>query len=412
MVNQAPQNDRLSATVILCVVTAILEGLDIQSIGVAAPKLLPEYGLNAAQAGYLFSSSIVGLFFGAFIGGALSDRLGRKWILVASVGLFGLFSLLTPAAPDLKTLIAMRCLTGVGLGGAMPNLLVLLSEYAPQRWKTQWATAICAGMPLGGLLAAQIAAMPHTDWRMIFVAGGLPALLVALLMAFMLPGPLPDRTEQPSARPETQGWRIALGGDRRSVPTAMLWISHFFTLLILYLLLNWLPTLMAVRGFSRSDAALSSAAYNVGAVLGALSLALLLEILSRRMILLLVYAGMAGGLVGLALASLSLTQALIFAAISGFFVIGGQYVLYGITPNFYPARFRGRGVGAAIAVGRLGGIVGPIMAGQLLVAGYPIPHLLLSLLLLVLVAALAILTAAAAFPEANPAHSLSSSGVR
>ena len=381
-------------TVALCIGVAVLEGLDIQAIGVAAPRLFPLLGVKPAQAGLIFSASTLGLAFGAMAGGRLADLLGRKYVLIGAVSIFGVLSLVTPLTHSLASLELVRFLTGLGLGGAMPNLIALVSENSPPRWRVSIVTIMWAGTPLGGIVAAQIAVATGDHWQTIFYAGGLLPMLLVPAMLALLPESVSFarlRATHAADRAPALGAADALFGGGRAGTTMLIWISYFCIQMILYLLLNWLPLLMGAQGFSHAQSAFSATAYNAGGVMGGVGFGLLLGFARRRWLLGVVFAGMAAGLLGLAVAGSSLSLSLVWALVCGLFVIGGQYVLYGVTPEIYPVAGRGTGVGAAVSIGRLGSVVGPIMAGQLLSLHVAVPRLLTGLLPLVAVAAIAIL---------------------
>jgi AAHS family 3-hydroxyphenylpropionic acid transporter len=137
-------------TVALCYLIALFEGFDLQSAGVAAPKLGPVFHLKPAQLGWFFSSSTFGLMLGAAIGGRLSDRFGRKRVLIASVAMFGLMSVATGLAANFEMLLAARFLTGLGIGGALPNLVALVSENSSPTRKNTSIGVLYAGLPSGG----------------------------------------------------------------------------------------------------------------------------------------------------------------------------------------------------------------------------------------------------------------------
>ena len=157
-------------TILFCVLVALCEGIDLQAAGVAAAGISAQFKPTPDQFGTFFSSSTLGLFFGAIIGGWLADRIGRKKVLVTSIALFGLFSLLTSFAIDVPTLIWARGLTGLGLGGALPMLLAIVTESSAEKEKSASLTTVYAAMPLGGagasLLSLLIAA---SNWRVIFI---------------------------------------------------------------------------------------------------------------------------------------------------------------------------------------------------------------------------------------------------
>jgi len=359
-------------TVGLCLVAAILEGIDLQSAGVAAPGLRADFGLDPAQLGLVFSASIFGLLPGAAIGGRLADFYGRKQVLIGSMLLFGLFSIATALSWDYQTLLLARFLTGLGLGGAMPNLIALSAESVKPQSRNIAVSIMYAGMPFGGLLVSIFALVfgATWGWHSIFYFGGVAPLVIAPLLYFMLPeSPLfEQRKAAVGAAVDREGIFSALFGGGRATPTVLLWVAYFFTLIVLYFLQNWLPTVVIGAGFTRGAANTVQMAFNIGGVLGSLGTGFVMDRGPRKMGVALVYIGLIGSMVGLAYTK-SFTGLLLGGFGGGMFSIGGQMVLYGLAPVFYHTLIRGTGVGAAVAVGRLGSIVGPLAAGQLLSAG-------------------------------------------
>ncbi|WP_198292999.1 MFS transporter [Methylobacterium sp. WSM2598] len=188
----------------LCCLVAAIEGFDLQSAGVAAPRLVAAFGLAPSQLGLFFSASTLGLLVGAAFGGRISDRLGRKRTLLAAVAVFGLMSILTGLAARFDQLVAARLLTGVGLGGALPNLIALVAETASPAYRGRAVAALYAGLPVGGVLAS-LATLVDTDpgnWSGIFVLGGVAPLAVIPLLAAWLPaGGGPAAPGRPAACP-------------------------------------------------------------------------------------------------------------------------------------------------------------------------------------------------------------------
>jgi AAHS family 3-hydroxyphenylpropionic acid transporter len=350
---------------LVCLSAAMIEGFDIQSMGVAAPRMLPALHLTPGQAGWAFSASLIGLMVGASFGGVIADRIGRRPVLTASVAAFGVFSLLTALAAGFAPLLAVRFLTGLGLGGAMPMLIALASEQASPTRKATMVALIAGGMPLGGAVAGLVARTPMAldDWRTIFLVGGLAPLLIAPLLYFVLPVGRPDRAaHQPGDATR------ALFGAGRWPATACIWVSYALVALTLHLLLNWLPTLLVARGLPPAAAFLVSALFNLGGATGGLAFGLVVDRTGARWPLLAGFAGLAVALVLLAGANGETTIA-VLAFAAGFLLMGGQFTLYGLTPPYYPAAVRSTGVGAAVAAGRVGSILGPLAAAELIGGG-------------------------------------------
>jgi len=344
-------SSRLTLTVGLCFLVALMEGLDLQAAGIAAVGIAHAFALDKMQMGWIFSAGILGLLPGALVGGMLADRYGRKRILIASVALFGLFSLATAISWDFSSLVFARLMTGVGLGAALPNLIALTSEAAGPRFRGTAVSLMYCGVPIGAALAAALGFSGLASaWQTVFWVGGvIPLLLVPLLMRW-----LPR----------------ALFAPTTATATLLLWLCYFFTLLVVYMLINWLPMLLVEQGFQPSQAAGVMFALQIGAASGTLILGALMDKLRPVVMSLLIYTGMLASLLALGTVS-SLSGMLMAGFVAGMlmFATGGQSVLYALAPLFYSTQIRATGVGTAVAVGRLGAMSGPLLAGKMLALG-------------------------------------------
>jgi AAHS family 3-hydroxyphenylpropionic acid transporter len=410
-----------TASISCCVLASACEGVDLQAAGLAAAGIGAAFHPTPDQMGTFFSAGTLGLFCGAMVGGWLSDSVGRKRVLVASIALFGLFSLLTAGAWSVPTLILARLLTGLGLGGALPNLLTLVNEYSSDRRRLANVALVFAGMPFGGAVASLVSmgtAAGH--WRAIFLLGGVAPLLVApLMMVLIRESPAFERLRAraagrgPSAAVPASsifgGFRAVLA-DGRAVTTVLLWISFLLCLTTLYLLLNWLPTLLAEGGLSRAQAAGAQIGFNAGGACSALVIGHLLEGRWRRLSVVVTFLALPilMALLATAPARLGTIAAIVFAL--GCTVLAAQAFLYAVAPACYPAVVRGVGVGVAVAIGRIGSIIGPKLGGMLEAAGHHSSQVLLDILPLV-VAASAFAIALACYPlpktEKSPADGAS-----
>ncbi|WP_455923211.1 3-(3-hydroxy-phenyl)propionate transporter MhpT [Pseudomonas putida] len=361
-------------TVALCCAVALLEGFDLQSTGITAPFLAKAFGLTPAQLGWVFSAGLLGLLPGAFLGGWLADRAGRKRTLLGAVLLFGLFTLFTAHAGSYPSLLLARLLTGLGLGAALPIIIAVASDAATPHLRSTAVSLTYCGVPLGGALASLISLSGvGEDWRTVFYVGGLTPLVVALaLLLWLQAAPAAtasDRSQgSPAARLFTQG---------RARRTLLLWLACFFTLTVLYLLLNWLPSLLMAKGVDRVQAGWVQVLFNVGGAAGSLLTGRLMDRGRTGLAVTVAYLGMLLSLAGLGLAS-GFTGMALAGTVAGYCCIGGQLVLYALAPRVYPADIRATGVGACVAVGRLGSMAGPLAAGQILAAGAGVSGVLLA----------------------------------
>lgn len=403
----------------LCFLIVAMDGFDTAAIGFIAPALAHDWQLSPAQLSPILGAALAGLALGAFAAGPLADRFGRKSVLLLSVLFFGGWSLASAYAGSVETLALLRFLTGLGLGGAMPNAITLTSEYCPRRHRALMVTAMFCGFTLGsalgGLLAARM--VPALGWEsVLLLGGGLPLASLPLLWA-CLPesvrflarrapdaarlrrilerlGRLPDgwagRLELPADESDgTSPLRQILGAELRG-GTLLLWATFFMGLLIIYLLTNWLPTLIGGTGFSLGEAATISAMFQLGGTLGALLLGSAMDRFDAHRVLSLAYVG--GALFILGIASLYHSFALLALCVAGvgFCISGSQVGANALAADFYPTRSRATGVSWALGLGRIGSIVGSLSGGALLGLGLGFSGILALLVIPALLAAVAV----------------------
>ena len=351
--------------VFVCFLIAAIEGYDIQAFGVAAPKMIPELGLNPAQQGWAGSAAMIGLVIGAFIGGWLADRHGRKPVLLGSVAAFGIFSLVTATAHSYEALLWARLATGLGFGGAMPNLIAVAVEISKPARRAATVSAMFCGMPVGGATSALIARLmgDGLEWRTIFVAGGVAPLVLLPVIFFLLPETKP--AHDPAA---DRNLARGLFAENRAAATVLIWAAFMMTLVVLYLGLNWLPTLVVDKGHPPSEGFTAAMVFNVAGAAGSILVGAVADRLGWRWPLAVVYLALAAAMAGLAASDAPLAI-LALSGAAGFLVMGAQFSLYAVAPMLYPAHLRAAGAGAAIAVGRLGSIAGPLIGGELRNAG-------------------------------------------
>lgn len=375
----------------LAFLVATLDGLDAQLVAFAAPLLTPEFGMARTQLGPVFSAALLGMAGGAVLFGPLGDRYGRRNVLTACTALFGAGTLTTAAVDSVNALIALRVLTGLGLGGALPNAVTLVAETAPARSRALFITLMYMGFPAGGLVGGLAAAplMEAWGWRGLFVVGGLaPLALCPILLVALAESPLylarrglrarlegllgRFGIEKSSGGPqwiaggtEQHSGVAALFASSRARNTVLLWIAFFINLLVLFFLMNWLPTLLVDRGFTLERALRITVIFNLGGALGALALAWSSARYDPRRVLAGFFFGGSLSFMAIGVAHTLPGGLAVAGFLTGVLAGGAQVGLYPVATQLYPTAARVTGVGFAQAWGRVGSILGPLAGGKL-----------------------------------------------
>lgn len=383
----------------ICFAIAAADGFDTQCISFVAPTLMNEWSLAHGSFGPLFSIGLLGAMVGAAVLGSVADRIGRRPVVLACVLLFSIMSLLSTTATSVEALGLYRFVGGIGLGGAMPNIIALTSEYAPQRHRSVMMVTMFCGFPLGAMAGGAVShdIIDSHGWQGVFVLGGVVPLVLVVIAWITLPESarfLADRGRHPAlerilagldisapqivgAAPEAVERRHSklpasvLFEDGRAAWTLMLWALCFLGMLLTYFLVNWTPLLLVSVGFPQEKAIMGVVLLNAGGVVGGVALARLMDRINVFGILAAAFAIGAVCVFGLGATletSLALTLAITCAV--GLTVFGGQLNFPGLTANYYPVHMRSAGAGWAMAAGRVGSVVGPLIGGALLSAGF------------------------------------------
>ena len=424
--------------VALCFLVVAADGMDVAIMGFVAPSILQEWGISRPAFGLDMSAAPIGLVIGALVAGPSSDRIGRKVVLIGSVFLFGVFTIATAFTSSPAQMAALRLLTGIGLGAAMPNTTTLLSEYAPARKRALMITIMFTGFNLGSALIGFAAGflIPLHGWRSVLMFGGaLPLVLIPFLL-WLLPesARLMAVQGKPAARIAASLGRVCgvrffgderftsnepqlptrkpigvLFADNFGLMTIALWVTYFMGLLVIYLLTGWLPTMMKDAGLAITTAANVTAMFQIGGTIGAVIVGWAMDRVRPARVISLAYLG--GGLCVLALGTMgALSPALTLLVFSaGFCMSGAQTGLNAFAPSCYPTFARATGVSWMLGMGRFGSILGSAIGGALLGLGWGFGPILGSLAIPAACAAIAILATQSgsrtlAAPQANVAR--------
>jgi MFS family permease len=411
----------------LCWLAMVLDGFDLVVLGTVIPTLIKshELGFDAIGATFAATISLVGVGLGALFISPLSDRFGRRNLLVACVTWFSIFTIAVVFAPNVAWFSTFRLLAGLGLGACLPAALAYMNDYAPAGTAGKSTTRTMTGYHAGAIATAFLAIMVIPSWRTMFVVGGLAGLALVPFLWFKLPETLPPvhhvpvaattpasapvrAKAAPQTAPEEERARFRDLG-RRPYPliAACVAVASFMGLLLVYGLNTWLPQLMASAGYSLNAGLALLLVLNVGAVVGLLIAGVLADRHGTKRIVLLWF-----GLSAVFLAALSIqiqNEVVLYAAVfvTGVFVFSSQVLVYAWVSQLFPARLRGTALGFAAGVGRLGAILGPAVTGALVAAGIAYPW---SFYVFAAAAVLAVL-ALAFVPQTIAATSRSGAGV-
>jgi MFS transporter, AAHS family, 4-hydroxybenzoate transporter len=381
---------------LLCALIAVLDGIDTQAIVIAAPSLAQSFGMKVIAFGPVFSIALLGGVAGAMLCGSLSDAFGRKRVLVAATCVFALFTFMTAFAESYESLLAIRFLAGLGLGGAVPCFLALSSEYTPPYRRGAVASLLWAGFPLGGMVGGFMNAfiVSHFGWPAIFYVGGVLPLIVAGALMIALPESaaylamrdsqsdrlrviaerIAGKTFERGTRfftmePKTPGAPVVLLLTQdRTIATLILWLSFFASFGLLGLVVLWTPAILQGVGLAASGTATVLGFHGLGALLGMGAAGSIVHKLGARLALLPAFVVAAACTWLLGNVS-SLLEASIVMALIGVFLGLGASGLIALASQVYPTAMRSTGLGWAMGMGRLGQVVGPLVTGRLMLGG-------------------------------------------
>jgi AAHS family 4-hydroxybenzoate transporter-like MFS transporter len=384
--------------IICCALVNLFDGADTQSIGVAAPMIADGLGIKIASFGPIFSAALVGATLGAASFGPIADRFGRKTLLIIATVLIGVFTILTALATSVPMLIAFRVLAGIGLGGATPCFIALTSEYAPARLRATLVTLMWSSFPFGGMVGglANSYLLAHVGWRAIFYIGGVVPLFIAVGLAFYLPESikflLTRRNEDSAVRRIVARFRSSqvapdthfvineerlpgapirhLFTEGRMLGTLLLWVPFFMGFMVLTVVTLWTPALLRLNGISASATAFVIAFNGLGAFIGQSTAGRLMERFGILAVLFPAFLLGTAATIGLGYGASSVALAATFIGLVGLFMGLGTAGAIALSALIYPTSIRSTGIGWGMAMGRFGQIVGPLVAGALLSAGW------------------------------------------
>ena len=280
-----------------CIFIIVVDGYDMFMLGAIMPALMEEWGMDAVTGGKLGSYALFGMMIGALVFGPLADRFGRKTVILICTVIFSVFTFTSGFANGPDSFGIQRFIAGIGLGGVMPNLIALVTEYAPKKLKSTLVAIMFSGHAFGGIVAAlgALALLPNFGWKAVVFLAGIPLLTLPILIKIMpesysflikvnkkeqLVRTL-NKVEKDVTFSENDEYIIHVSDDNdtslkklftdhRGLSTIMFWLAAFMSLLVMYGLSTWLPKIMQNAGYPMGSSLLFLVTLNLGGVTGAI----------------------------------------------------------------------------------------------------------------------------------------------
>jgi AAHS family 4-hydroxybenzoate transporter-like MFS transporter len=410
-IDKLVDGQKIGALVIRIVVLSLLvqcaDGFDLAAMSYAAPELIRSWHFPASELGPVFSAGLVGMAAGGPLFGYVGDHYGRRIAILISTLVYGLFSLLIVASPDLHIMLVLRFISGVGLGGLLPNTVALNAEFAPKRLRATLIIIMFMGLAVGGILPSVVATtLQHTfGWRAFFFVGGIAPLLLAVVLYFMLPESIKFLLTKKGASKQATALAAELRPDLVITPqtrllistpsqgtnsfspkllfdnglgwiTLLVWLLFSAALVVNFFINSWMPTLFRAAGLTSDQTAVTQAAYYVGAIVGGLVISRLID---RWGIVAIAAYFLIGCPVVAAIGTSGLSHAALTGVVflTGACVLGSQLGMNAVTGMIYPTSIRSKGAGWASAIGRIVSTAGPVVGGWLIARHTPLPRLFL-----------------------------------
>jgi len=382
----------------------LADGYDNISIAYIAPLLIQEWGVDKSVLGPLFSAGLLGGQFGPPLFGYLGDRFGRKTSIILGAFFFGVFTLAQAWANSLGSMMALRFIAGIGIGGVLPITVALNSEFAPRRIRGSMTMLSFVGVALGGALGGLVSSMfmGTYGWQVIFWTGGIAPFLVGILALFVFPESLKFLSLKPARRAELlqvlaklapdakvpEGAQFVLSDEtnrakfafkdllegRLAWITPLFWIANVISLMVFFFVNQWTPVLLASSGLPVERAALSTTLFMLGGFAGVLAIMRPVDKFGLIPVPILFAISIpAVGLIGVA--GLPELTVMALVGLAGFCLIALQFGIIATESQVYPTYIRSWGVGSCFAFGRVGSVIGPLVGGAMLARGVPMQNI-------------------------------------
>jgi len=398
-ISQSPMSPYQIFVIALCFLLNFNDGIDVLLVSFTGAEIMKEWALSNAKLGYIFSMGLLGMTLGCFSIAPLGDRLGRRLIFLISLVCISTGMISVYFSETYSFLLACRFITGLGIGGILPNLATLASEFSNEKTRDFNVGIVQGGWPLGAILTGLVSGwvLPEYGWRTTYLIAGLFSFAMLVAVYFILPESpqyilkrrgdrglntlnrmllkmrLPSLAELPSIDHSLSLFtRKDLFNRTFLRSTILYWSAVFFGMITLYTVLSWVPILAKQSGMDFTLANYVGTALNLGAFCGVFVMGLLISRFGIKKIIV-IYVLMAFVILNI-YGNVPLDFLVMFSLtfFIGFFVQGGFNILFPSGTRIYPSEIRSTGVGLAMGIGRLGAVIGPTLFGLLADVGVSI----------------------------------------
>ena len=386
----------------LCFIFNMLDGFDITAMAVVASPVSVDLALTPDLLGWIFSFALAGMMVGAMALAPLADIIGRRALIILSLMIVGISVIMTSKVESLTPFMLLRFISGMGAGALLASQASLAAEYSPNKYRALSVAIVTAGYPTGAMMTSIVAGyiLPEYGWRMMFLFGGVVTVSMVIVAWLMIPESLkyliekkpnnalekinkillklnaPSISELPPSNNDSEVTISMIGNMRMLLSpkfrrlSLMLWTSFFCAFGTLYFLMSWIPKLMENAGYDMAVGRDAFLLFNLGGVIGIYLLGILSVKWKLTNLILNLSLVSAVSMIIFALVPNQLNILFILILLIGILQQSAFTGLYGVAAKAYPTEIRSTGVGWAIGLGRSGAVVGPAVAGYLILAGY------------------------------------------
>jgi benzoate transport len=388
-------------TVLICVLINMIDGFDLLVMAFTASEVAKEWGLTSTEMGIALSGGLLGVGLGSLFLAPLADTFGRRKIILWSLGINTAGMLLSAAAQDITQLTLLRVITGIGIGGALPSVVVLAGEYVPLKWRNTAVSLVVIGVPIGATVGGALIApfIVEYGWRSAFIFGGVSSLVTVAILMYRLPESiqflcsgkvpnslqrinalrgrmkLPDLAELPvpdSSSLSSSGMLVIreLFSARILPITILIWLAFFLLMFSTYFVISWTPKLLVSEGLSTQQGITGGVLMNLGGIIGGGLFAFIALKTNLNKLTGIFLSAFGLSMITFGFYMSTYETALIIAMLIGFFMNGAMCGLYALPLTFYPPEIRVTGVGWGLGIGRIGAILSPTTVGFLIDKGW------------------------------------------